>query len=467
MRRALAATAAALLVACAGAAPAHAGTLRLSEDVDPGDSQSDPMSFVTVRYTARPGDVNDVTFSVADERLTLRDRVPITVGRGCERAGGNPREAVCRLPIMPPQGADFDAIVDAGDGDDRVAIGASDMEDIVYDPEALGGPGDDVLTAAGADVTGDLDGGDGDDRLDGGPERDFLRGGPGTDDVRGAGGDDLFSEGPLTGGSFAGAVGPVGPTGDDRLDGGAGADTVTYFRRRAPVRVNLTPVPPPSTPTQPAAAPATGGEGTERDVLLSFENAEGGDGDDELVGDDGPNALGGGEGDDELAGRGGRDVLNGDVGRDAFDGGAGGDRVESGASAGDAALREVVTCGAGLDVVDETDVADVLDRDCEQVALSSFPGSTRETRAPAHPALRRRVLSLMAACPRPLRRCTGSLRVRSRPGGRTLGIRRGRLTRRLLPLRVGLRGAPPRTLVLELRLGRARGTWSVPSPGPG
>ena len=89
--------------------------------------------------------------------------------------------------------------------------------------------------------------------------------------------------------------------------------------------------------SRPSEARPTG------DDVTGFEDVEGGDQDDVLIGDDGPNKLDGGFGSDVVEGAGGADVLFGGFGGDRLDGGAGADFL----SAGDEVDR--VTGGAGAD----------------------------------------------------------------------------------------------------------------------
>ena len=129
-----------------------------------------------------------------------------------------------------PQGADT---IDAGAGDDRIYVDASDVaqggdgddELIVRGPKgyalklagsgieaAWGGDGNDDFDAI--DVTGPvaLRGGLGDDRLRGGTADDALYGGDGDDKLDGGPGDDRIK----------------GEVGTDTITGGSGADAFNY-----------------------------------------------------------------------------------------------------------------------------------------------------------------------------------------------------------------------------------------------
>jgi Ca2+-binding RTX toxin-like protein len=165
-----------------------------------------------------------------------------------------------------------------GDGDDTVIV-----TDLTHVPSLLlrvaGGPGNDVLSAAGADpgvVRLIFDGEAGNDTITGSVARDTIRGGDGDDLVlAGAGRDTVY-----------------GGDGDDVLNGNDG-DDVMY-----------------------------GGVG--------FDTLNGDDGDDVLVGNEDRDLLVGGNGDDVLSGDQGRDTLNGKAGNDSLLGGEGTDRIYGG-----------------------------------------------------------------------------------------------------------------------------------------
>jgi glucose/arabinose dehydrogenase len=156
------------------------------------------------------------------------------------------------------------------DGADVIAAGAGD-------DWAFAGSGDDrVKGEAGNDT---LAGMAGDDLLDGGAGDDAIDGGPGTDtvDYSGAtlavvvdlpshiavgaeiGTDTLSGIENVTTGSGNDSIAGDGAT--NRLDGGGGADTVSYYAVSAGVVLDL--------------AGQTGIDGVSIDTLLNFENANG------------------------------------------------------------------------------------------------------------------------------------------------------------------------------------------------
>jgi Ca2+-binding RTX toxin-like protein len=234
--------------------------------------------------------------------------------------------------------------VDAGEGDDGLTISAASplATEVI---EGTGGPGNDVLVAAGAVMArggpGDdqltatapdalLAGEAGDDALIGSPGRDNLQGGGGRDAIRAGDGDDAILADSEFGGDDADTI-DAGP-GNDRVSAGGGDDT-----------------------------------------------ASGGPGDDLVAGDAGNDRLAGGAGTDSLAGGAGRDRLTGAAGNDSLLGGAGDDiltmgpgrdRANAGAGNDRIAARDGVAaaleCGAGEDAA-APDSRDRVHLDCETI----------------------------------------------------------------------------------------------------
>ncbi|HEX2128253.1 MAG TPA: calcium-binding protein, partial [Solirubrobacterales bacterium] len=249
-------------------------------------------TIVTLVFTADPGDANRVQLTRDGSDVLVRDTGAKNLraaGPGCKQE--NPNRVRCSPPEGPSTGIAF------------MDVELGDMDDVLDDEvtgttalEAEGGPGDDQLSGGeGFDVLG---GGAGADRLEGGPFVDHL-------------GDGVGGEG-------------VEP---DVMDGGDGADRVSYARRTARVTVNLA-----------AAGPNAGQQG-EADTLTSVELVWGGRGPDVLragsagvvfSGRGGNDQLVGGFGRDELEGDSGNDKLDGSFGRDRLWGGTGNDRLRGG-----------------------------------------------------------------------------------------------------------------------------------------
>jgi VCBS repeat-containing protein len=172
--------------------------------------------------------------------------------------------------------------------------------------EAISGAGgaDTIRAGGGADV---LAGGSGDDVLQGGGAADTLLGGAGADLLEGGNGADLLA----------------GGFGADTLSGNGGADTVSYQGEFARFVIDLR-----NGVTLSDRDPATGaplGAFAQEDILLSVENARGGEADDELIGSSGANRLEGGGGNDTLDGGRGLDtaVFSGPLADYALRAGAG------------------------------------------------------------------------------------------------------------------------------------------------
>jgi Ca2+-binding RTX toxin-like protein len=175
---------------------------------------------------------------------------------------------------------------------------------------AIGGSGADTII-----------GNDADNIIDGGAGADSIDGSNGTDTVTYAGSDSAVNVSLVTGvggGGYAAGdtlvaienlIGSanndvfVSGAGANRLDGGAGNDTVSYAASTAAVIVHLD------------NGTAEGGYATS-DVLVGIENLIGSGYDDTLYGTSGDNQLYGGAGNDVLYGQGGADFFDGGTGFD-------------------------------------------------------------------------------------------------------------------------------------------------------
>lgn len=205
------------------------------------------------------------------------------------------------------------AVVEAGDGADRVRGAGSDDAlfgdsgaDIIY-----GGSGNDIIVGGigndnlygetgddllhGGDDNDSLNGADGNDLLNGGAGVDMLMGGAGNDVIYGETGNDTIS---------AGADNDIayGDGGDDVISGGLGNDTLY------------------------GGADADKLYGEAGDDLLYGE-----EGNDTFYGGLGNDTIDGGAGDDLLQGGVGSDVLNGGDDNDTIAGGIGNDTIDGGA----------------------------------------------------------------------------------------------------------------------------------------
>jgi hypothetical protein len=339
---------------------AHAGVVRVRPDPAGGPANE-------LLYVAGRGESNDVAVTVEprsnefDNVWVVRDAgANLTPGRGCSAVDAHTIRCV---------GADLFDEADwgrfvLGDRRDRLAV---EVRGLDYP----------FIVAYG---------GRGADRLVGSPHDDRLVGGGGRDRLRGQGGQDVLVDGDRDDGTHGAWPGP------DVLDGGAGVDTVSYWRRSRPVWVNL-------------ADPAGDGGAAEDDSLLGIESIVGGRGNDRLVGDANANVIDGRRGRDLLRGRGGPDEL--------MRGGW------------------LVACGADEDSVVPTREQEFHGPSCEWlIGPGERFGVAESHRVPVHPdTVGHRVVRYVLSCPDYLavpNPCSARLRV-TEAGGRGRLLAEGRL----------------------------------------
>lgn len=145
--------------------------------------------------------------------------------------------------------------------------------------------------------------------LYGGADSDMLQGGSKNDVLNGGDGNDEFM--------MAASV-----DGADIVNGGADDDLVAYTKRSKDVVIRLCTAPsllgcPPGECT---CSPESG-EANERDTIVNCEDADGGSGNDTLIGTLDANVLSGKDGNDRIEGLAGADQLYGDAGDDVLLGG--------------------------------------------------------------------------------------------------------------------------------------------------
>jgi Ca2+-binding RTX toxin-like protein len=247
-----------------------------------------------------------------------------------------------------------------------------------------GGNGNDTLNGAtGNDA---LIGGAGNDVLNGGVGVDAMTGGDGSDSyyvdnigdrvtetnaVLATGGNDivysylnaytlganvengrvmLTTAANLTGNNLGNVL--YAGTGNNKLDGGAGADTASYQYATSAVTVNLG-----NTGNQ-----VTGGSGT--DQLISIEHLIGSNFNDTLTGNSAGNVLSAGNGNDTLNGGAGNDRLTGGLGKDVLVGGAGKDVFDFNS------LAEMGLTTATRDIIRD------FTRGQDKIDLSTFDANT-------------------------------------------------------------------------------------------
>ncbi|MFM2078351.1 MAG: hypothetical protein RJA49_2241 [Actinomycetota bacterium] len=202
-------------------------------------------------------------------------------------------------------------------------------------------------------------GGGGGDKLTGNAANNVLRGGAGNDELYGLAGDDTFDEQNGWDTSVLAAAVPVAAdpsltSGNDKISGGEGIDTVDYSLRTTILDVDMV-------GTANAADADDGITGETDDVFADCENLIGGVAANTLVGNDSDNVLTGGAAADDISGGKGGDTIFGKAGDDALSGGEGDDTIDGGA---DQTVAAYTTCGDGDDVAFNTFV-DPLDSTCE------------------------------------------------------------------------------------------------------
>jgi Ca2+-binding RTX toxin-like protein len=241
-----------------------------------GGLDTDTVSYytgnvgITVDLSANTGSGGDA------EGDTLFGFENVSGSQGNDRITGN-------IVANVLQGWSGDDVLQGGYGADRLD-GGSGIDTANYATSWAGITVDlAVGTGRGGDAEGDILVSI--ENLDGSQKADTLIGNAGTNTLKGGDGDDVLR----------------GGAGADRLDGGAGIDTVSYSTGNVGVMVDL------------AAGSGSGGD-AQGDILISIENLDGSQGNDQLTGNADANIL---------QGRGGADVLRGGAGADLLDGGAG------------------------------------------------------------------------------------------------------------------------------------------------
>lgn len=278
------------------------------------------ISDVIVTFEAEPGESNDLTVSLSPEadRIVFDDTgAAITPGNGCSGGGAPGVPVECPLPTG--DGFRFLTVeIQAGDGNDTVdttGIPEFALQGISA-TSVFGGPGDDVILT--------------------GASWDDVRAGTGNDSVSTGEGQDIIQSGPDAEGD-----------GTDVLDGGADSDRVSYETRTSALSITLDSV-------------ANDGSPYEGDNVIGIEEAEGGSGDDVIIGDDADNVLYGGGGSDHMLGAGGNDALfdearfTSGTGSDELLGGDGHDFLFGGT------LNDTLFGGAGADWISGGDADDVV-----------------------------------------------------------------------------------------------------------
>jgi Ca2+-binding RTX toxin-like protein len=353
----------------------------------------------TIRFVAAAGERNDVRFSPDGSGFRVRDEgAELQPGSGCTRIDA--REARCE---GASGGALLNVVAELGDGDDRLVAASVPLL-------AYGREGADTLTAEGAAAV-TFYGGEGPDRLTGGDGADRLFGDADADELAGGGGADTLGGDAFDDGSPNVPPGSERPA-DDRIDGGDGADRVTYSRKEL-VTVDL--------------RAGVAGQSGERDVLTSIEGATGGAEDDVFLGDVGPNAFVGGSGADVIYGGPGDDTLE-SYGDARLYGDEGDDFLRPYNSAR-------LSCGPGTDRVQAL-TALPLGADCELYVSQGGFGMTETETRPVELTARRAIIRVHCV-PQPYTdRCSQPVTVQTVAKLQRVRVCHGRAKKRVCKIRL-------------------------------
>jgi Ca2+-binding RTX toxin-like protein len=209
--------------------------------------------------------------------------------------------------------------------------------------------------AAEGPVYNVINGTPGNDRnLNGTARADLINGLAGNDGINARGGDDLIVAGAGQDVVFAGSgddtVMATINDGNDLYYGDAGSDTFDFSQTSAAATVNLGATV--SGITLNGIGSAIGSQ-IGIDLLLGFENAIGGGGNDTINGDNLANVVRGGAGNDTISGLRGDDLLFGDSGIDRLIGGRGSDQMTGGADADSFVFQAAQSQASDVDVIAE------------------------------------------------------------------------------------------------------------------
>ena len=359
------------------------------------DQMDGSMNLVTGKITM--GDTADYSKSDAGVMIDLDKRVA-----GAAMGEGGDAEDDSLVAIENIKGSMHDDVLKGTDAGATTGNGNNVLMGMDGDDELSGRGGNDIIT--GGKGEDEISGGAGNDTLRGGSGDDMLNGGTGMDDMDGGAGDDTFVYTGMTiddapdrtdDSGTADVNEELAPTdnaatthideskivrvdtttGDTRVDGGGGMDTLDAseaaftFDSDAAVNdnpatgadgvyINLNVQRLTNTPMTDDPGTADVDEevvGTYKSVYTSIEKVIGGDGNDKLIGNArGATTLMGGGGDDTLMGGAGSDMLEGGSGDDMLTGGAGSDTFVYGSGDDTIADFQISVRGGATDKIDIT-----------------------------------------------------------------------------------------------------------------
>ena len=269
----------------------------------------------TLVFATPPGGTVTIDLGGSDDThdLTIPGDAPvdITVGGGDNQitTGGGDNQIATGGGDNQITTGDGDNEITTGDGDNDITTGGGDNH-------ITTGGGDNQITTG--DGNNEIETGDGNNEIETGGGDDHVTTGGGDDTIHTGDGDDVVH----AGGGDDTIVGGQGG-GNDFYDGGIGVNTVEYPSATNSITVDLNEIDRSgdqiiggalgdvlATAALPADTPVGYAQGADIgiDVLLHFQNATGGSGDDTIIGNNFNNILDGGIGADALTGGAGNDT---------------------------------------------------------------------------------------------------------------------------------------------------------------
>src|SRR3954447_15134635 len=295
-----------------------------------------------------------VTPSIDGTTLTITgdaaaDNIALTDAAGKIALNGNTDlDAVTAGPQTLPADGTITVVVNAGAGNDTIALSAPNAISANLAAATINGEGgDDIITGSQAADT--INGGDDNDRITGFKGDDQILGGNGNDVMIWNNGDQTDTD---DGGAGVDEVLITAGTADDNMTVKTSGTGFRFDRINAAVGINIV------NDEKLSITSFSGNDTLVSDPGVTLPmNIDAGSGDDTITTGDGADVISGGDGNDTLNGAGGGDRIIGDRGNDTMNGGAGDDTTVwnngdgSDVMNGDAGVDRVEdNLGAGNDV---------------------------------------------------------------------------------------------------------------------
>ncbi|MCY4361383.1 MAG: hypothetical protein OXE42_04230 [Gammaproteobacteria bacterium] len=317
-----------------GKAAPGTGNRMVVAGVFDGGPGSDTLSFADFRDVDGDGDgvtVEHTTDPTTTRAVTYKSGSTLTgLYRSIENFIGSPEDDDITGDGRPN-------IIEGGDGDDDLDGGTGGGDTVSYRNSI-------------SSVTIDLSAGSGARARKGHAAGDTLEN---FDNIIGSAYDDILTGDDLTGDDNGNII--EGLAGADTLDGGDGADTLSYASSNAGVTIDLNRGTGDFNANDNTIKTASGGHAAGDKVKYgSFINVLGSRHGDRIIGDGQDNTLTGGAGNDTLNGGAGDDTLDGGVGDDDLTGGDGDDTFVFNMDNGDDVILSLEAGTAGSDALGHT-----------------------------------------------------------------------------------------------------------------